>query len=87
MPVNFALAAINIISFLLMAWDKHCARNELRRIRESTLWIAALCFGAPGETLGMFAFHHKTRHMQFRWGLPALAAIEIAILILIVIKK
>lgn len=87
MPATIIIAAINFISFLLMGYDKYCARNGLRRIRESTLWLAAVCCGAPGETLGMFVFRHKTKHPQFLWGLPILAAAESAILIWLYFRK
>ncbi len=79
------LAAVNLLSFGLMGIDKHRARRraagaELRRIPEKTLFLAALLFGGVGATVGMFCFHHKTKHWYFRVGLPALALLQLAVL-------
>lgn len=41
-----ALAATNLFSFGLMAYDKHCARAGKRRVPEKALFLAAACFGA-----------------------------------------
>ena len=64
------LVALNLISFFLMGYDKHCARAGKWRVPERVLFLSALCFGAPGGTLGMFLFHHKTRHLSFRILFP-----------------
>ncbi|HWS42520.1 MAG TPA: DUF1294 domain-containing protein, partial [Pseudoflavonifractor sp.] len=35
--------------------------------------------GAPGAALGMYVFHHKTRHPRFRYGLPALLLAQVGL--------
>lgn len=81
-----ALAALNIMSFSLMAWDKRCARTGRRRIPEKALFLAAGCFGALGGVIGMFACRHKTRHWYFRAFFPIMLIAQIALLALIAYK-
>ena len=49
------------------------------RISERTLFVFALLGGAVGGTIGMFVFHHKTRHLAFRLCFPLLAAAQLAL--------
>lgn len=67
----------NLITLLVMGMDKRRARRKQRRIRERTLWLCALCFGAAGAMLGMWLFRHKTRHWRFVVGFSILAAAQI----------
>lgn len=64
------LAAVNALSFALMGIDKRRARNALRRIPERTLFLSAVAGGAVGAILGMWTFHHKTKHWYFVYGMP-----------------
>ena len=66
------LIIINAVSFVLMLEDKSFARNHRRRIPERTLVGAALLGGSIGALLGMYIFHHKTRHLKFTIGVPAI---------------
>ena len=66
------LLFMNILCFILMGEDKRRARNRKYRIAEKRLFLAAVLGGAPGGTLGRYAFRHKTRHWKFRLGFPAL---------------
>ena len=70
------LAAVNLLLLLLMAADKSKARRGRRRIPEKRLFLFALLGGAPGGTLGMLLFHHKTRHLRFAVFFPLLAALQ-----------
>ena len=80
--VALALWALaNAVAFGLMGIDKRRARRGQWRIRERTLFLAALCFGALGGTLGMFCFHHKTKHWYFRIGFPALLAAQVVLIL------
>lgn len=74
------IIALNVLSFSLMGQDKARARQGKWRIPERTLFLSAACFGAVGGTLGMFHFHHKTRHWYFRVFFPAMAAVQIGLL-------
>jgi len=72
---------INIISFLLMGWDKYRAKNNLWRISEYTLISLAFLGGATGIFLGMFTFRHKTKKKSFRILIPLFLIIQILVLL------
>ncbi len=69
---------INLLSLFLMAEDKRRARRHLWRIPERTLFAAALVGGSVGALLGMYLFHHKTRHWYFVIGMPLILAAQLA---------
>ncbi|WP_313800717.1 DUF1294 domain-containing protein [Cytobacillus sp.] len=73
------LIIINLAGFYIMKADKAKAKKQEYRISEKTLWLVALALGATGMTLGMNAFRHKTKHLQFKIGLPLLALVDIAL--------
>ncbi|MBQ7850827.1 MAG: DUF1294 domain-containing protein [Clostridia bacterium] len=76
------LAVMNTAAYLLMRTDKQYAKRSDRRIPERTLFLAAGMFGALGGTLGMFLLRHKTRHWYFRYGFPAMLAVQLVLLVL-----
>ena len=73
------LAVMSAFLFCMMGLDKNRARRGEWRISERTLFVFALLGGAVGGTIGMFAFHHKTRHRAFRLCFPLLAAAQLAL--------
>jgi len=79
--VALYLAAINLLTFLIYGWDKLCAKREgARRVPEKTLLFLAVIGGSVGAILGMNFFRHKTRHAQFRYGLPLILAVQVGLL-------
>ena len=56
------LAALSLVLFIMMGHDKRRARRGGRRVPEKRLFALATLGGALGGWLGMYAFHHKTRH-------------------------
>lgn len=76
------LAVLNLVSFCLMAYDKHCARAGKWRVPEKTLFLATACFGGLGGVLGMFLCRHKTKHWYFRLFFPLLLAVQVILLAL-----
>lgn len=74
------LLVINIIGFAVMGIDKAKARRRQWRIPEKNLFYCALLGGSLGTTIGMFAFHHKTRHWYFRYGMPLILAVQILLI-------
>ncbi|MFC0015677.1 MULTISPECIES: DUF1294 domain-containing protein [Allobacillus] len=69
------LVITNIVGFAIMGWDKRKARRQQYRIPESRIWTIALAGGALGAWAGMNFFRHKTKHIQFAFGLPLLTLI------------
>ena len=75
------LAAVNVLAFLAYGDDKRRAKHPgARRIPEKTLLLMAALGGSPGALAGMRVFHHKTRHWYFRYGVPAMLLLQLALL-------
>lgn len=80
------LLIINAVSFLIMLIDKRKAVKKAWRIPEATLLGIAAIGGSLGAMVAMRLFRHKTRHLKFALGLPALLAVHIIALLLLYIK-
>lgn len=75
---------MNLIGFFLMGIDKRKAIKRAFRIPESTLFIVALIGGSLGSLLGMYVFHHKTRHWYFVYGMPAILIFHIIAIVALI---
>ena len=84
--VLILLAVMSVFLFVLMGLDKGKARRGVWRVSEKTLFVFALLGGAVGGTVGMFLFHHKTKHWYFRLGFPLLAAAQLALVAWLYLK-
>ena len=73
---------MNVVSFLLYAYDKACACKGKWRIPELTLLSFAFWGGALGAFLAMYVFHHKTRHVRFQVCVPLFLSVQTVILII-----
>ena len=80
------LLLINAVAFVLMLADKQKARKNRWRIPERTLIGSALLGGSLGALLGMYTFRHKTKHLKFTLGVPAILIAQIALAIWIFLK-
>jgi uncharacterized membrane protein YsdA (DUF1294 family) len=67
-----------------MLADKLKAKQNARRIRESTLIGISLLGGSFGAIIGMLAFRHKTKHLKFYLGLPLILIAQLLICFLLV---
>ena len=75
------LAAMNVVAFFLYGIDKWKAKRSKWRVSEATLiWLAVLG-GSVGAWLGMKAWHHKTQHAKFKYGLPLILLMQLAVAI------
>ena len=75
------LVVINLVTFFIFGWDKLKAKykekhENARRVPEKTLFFLAAIGGSVGALLGMKAFHHKTLHKSFRFGIPAILVLQ-----------
>ena len=75
------LIVINILGFLVMGLDKHKAKMAERRIPENTLFTFTVLGGGVGTISGMYVFHHKTKKMKFKVGMPLILILEILIFV------
>ena len=79
MPLLYYLAAVNVLAFALMGIDKAKAKQGAWRIPEKILFLSALIGGSIGAIAGMFVFRHKTKHLSFVLGLPAILLLHLAL--------
>lgn len=80
------IAAMNVLAYSLMGIDKLKAKKHSRRIPEKVLFAVTALFGGLGGTLGMYAFHHKTKHWYFAVFFPLFAVAQLAALVFLYIK-
>ena len=66
-----------------MGTDKRRAVRKAFRIPEATLFAVAIIGGSIGSILGMYAFHHKTKHWLFKLGLPIILVLQITLFVLL----
>ena len=79
----YYLIVINVVTFLVYGIDKWKAKQGSWRILEDTLLIFAVIGGSIGALLGMRVWHHKTMHKKFKYGLPLILLVQIALIYLI----
>ena len=72
--------------FVTMGRDKRFAQTGSRRVPERRLFTLAALGGAVGGLAGMYVFHHKTRHTGFILGFRALALVQLAALVFLLVK-
>ena len=78
------LLVINIATFFTYGIDKWKAKKSKWRIRETSLLALAVLGGSIGAWLGMKVWHHKTMHKKFKYGVPAILILQLALLAYII---
>lgn len=73
------LVIINIATFFTFGLDKWKARRAKWRIGEAALLTLAVLGGSVGAWLGMNVWRHKTKHAKFKYGIPIILILQIAI--------
>ena len=73
------LLAVNAVGFAVMLYDKYLAKNNLWRIPETTLFGIAAVGGSVGCLVGMYMARHKTKHLSFTLGIPAILIAQVAV--------
>ena len=74
------IVVINLVSFMMFVLDKYKARRGQWRISEATLLAVAAIGGSIGAWMGMKVWHHKTLHSKFRYGVPIILLVHIALM-------
>lgn len=82
----YYVIAINVITLIVYGVDKIKARKARWRISEATLLLLAAIGGSIGAWAGMKLWHHKTRHLKFRYGVPVLFILQAALLLYLHIR-
>ena len=74
------LLLINAVGFGVMLYDKFLAKNNLWRIPEKTLFGIAAFGGSIGCIAGMYTVRHKTKHLSFTLGMPAIFIAQLVLI-------
>lgn len=74
--LSWYLVFINTFSFIIYGLDKWKAISHRWRVSENQLLTLAVLGGGIGSLLGMYFFHHKTRHPKFTIGVPLITILE-----------
>ena len=82
----YFLIGINVLTFLLYGIDKWKARRGKWRIPEETLIWLAIAGGSIGALLGMYLFHHKTKHQKFALGVPAIFLVQVGLIYFFILR-
>lgn len=75
----YYLLAVNLLTFATYGIDKYKARHARWRVREASLLLLAALGGSIGALLGMHLFRHKTQHKKFRYGVPLILLVQVAV--------
>ena len=78
--LTYYLLAINAATFIVYGIDKYKAKKAKWRISEATLLLLAVLGGSIGAWMGMKVWHHKTMHKKFKYGIPDILLIQIALM-------
>ena len=81
------LAVINVVTFFMYGIDKWKAKKSKWRIRETALLGLAVLGGIIGAWLGMKVWRHKTLHKKFKYGVPAIIIVQLALIVYFIISK
>ena len=76
----YYLLVINAVAFIMYGIDKYKAKKAKWRISEATRLLLAVLGGSIGAWMGMKVWHHKTMHKKFKYGIPAILLIQIALM-------
>ncbi len=91
--VIYYLVGVNFLTFFAYGLDKwkavhngHKSIRLSRRIPEASLLLLALLGGSPAALLAMYLFRHKTLHRKFRYGVPIILLLQVAVAVVIIVK-
>ena len=78
--LTYYLLAINTVTIFVYGIDKYKTKKAKWRIPEVTLLLLAVLGGSVGAWMGMKVWHHKTMHKKFKYGIPTILLIQIALM-------
>lgn len=80
------LLLVNVIAFVMYGIDKRRAKKDAWRIPEARLLLVAAAGGSVGAWLGMKVWRHKTLHKKFRYGVPAIFMLQVALALYMLVR-
>ena len=78
------IAIISVISIIVCVYDKIAAKvAQKHRTREATLLGLSALGGSVAMLITMLIIRHKTKHVKFMLGIPAIIVVQAAIIALL----
>ena len=77
--ISIYLLWINLFALLQMKSDKQKTMDEGFSLPNRSLFLTALTGGSVGTLAGMYLFQHKTKNFLFKFGIPAVIVLQIAL--------
>jgi len=80
------LIAVSVASVVVCIYDKIAAKhNPKHRTREATLLLLSALGGSVAMLVTMLLIRHKTKHMKFMVGIPAIILVQAAVAVLVIL--
>ena len=79
------LGVISLISVIVTVVDKMNAKKHKRRVPESDLLLLGALGGSVLMYITMLIIRHKTKHVKFMAGLPAVILLHAVLAVLILV--
>lgn len=76
---TYYVLILNFVTMLVYGIDKFKAKKGKWRIPESTLLLLPVLGGSIGAWLGMRVWRHKTQHKKFKYGIPVIFILQVAL--------
>lgn len=76
---TYYVLILNFVTMQVYGIDKFKAKKGKWRIPESTLLLLAVLGGSIGAWLGMRVWRHKTQHKKFKYGIPVIFILQVAL--------
>ena len=73
------LCFISLVAFIITVYDKIAAPRGGRRVPEAALFAVSLLGGSAVMYLTMVIIRHKTLHVRFMLGVPAIIVVQIIV--------
>ncbi len=83
-PILAYIVAINIVGFMMYAFDKFLAKRGWLRIPESLLHLLAFAGATPAAILAQQLFWHKTTKRSFQIMFWLIALVQIVLVYVVV---
>lgn len=81
MTLLYSFLILNILAFIITAYDKRLAIIHKKRISEETLLIFVAVGGTIGSALAMYIFNHKTAKKYYLFKFYSIVIIQILIVL------
>ena len=75
------MGLVNAFGFYMMWSDKRKARKDAWRTPERNFFVVSIIGGSIGCWAGMYVFRHKTQHIKFTVGIPAILLAQIVLVL------